>query len=109
MNRVTVDLSYRQVVPVQIAVQGMITCVHGRIWITELGRADVVLEAGATYRIHSGAAVIQALRGARVVLSKPPQVSASPMETIKTWLRLAVAGINAVTHASAASLCDYEK
>lgn len=71
MNRATVDLCYRQVMPVQNATQATITCLRGRIWVTELRGEDIVLEEGASCQISGGEAVIQALRDARVLVRKP--------------------------------------
>src|SRR5688572_1917319 len=71
VNRVIVDLCYRQVIPLQNATHAMITCLHGRIWVTELRGEDIVLEEGATCQISSGEAVIQGLRDARFLVRKP--------------------------------------
>lgn len=84
MNRVIVDLCYRQVMPVQNAPRAMIHCLQGRIWVTELRGEDIVLEEGATYQISGGEVVIQALRDASVLVCKPsPEASAGIRRSLK--------------------------
>jgi hypothetical protein len=73
-NRVVLELEYRSVVPLTHALGTRISCLTGRIWITQHGnRDDIVLEAGEAGQIsHAGLALVQALRPARVALHAPP-------------------------------------
>lgn len=69
-KRVVLELEYRGLVPLTDALGTRIHCLGGRIWITQDGsRDDIVLEAGEAGEIsHTGLAVVQALRPARVAL-----------------------------------------
>jgi Protein of unknown function (DUF2917) len=72
MKRVVIELEYRGIVPVKDAMGTRIDCLRGRIWITERGTDDVVLEAGQSYEVsRGGVAVVQALREALVALRAP--------------------------------------
>jgi hypothetical protein len=72
-KRVVLELEYRGLVPLTDALGTRISCLTGRIWITQHGsRDDIVLEAGESGEIsHPGLAVVQALRAARVALQAP--------------------------------------
>lgn len=72
-KRVVLELEYRGLVPLADALGTRISCLTGRIWITQHGsRDDIVLEAGGSDELsHPGLAVVQALRPARVALQTP--------------------------------------
>jgi hypothetical protein len=72
-NRVVLELEYRGLVPLTDALGTRISCLTGRIWVTQHGsRDDIVLEAGESDEIsHPGLAVVQALRPARVAVQAP--------------------------------------
>ena len=93
MNRVVIELEYRQVVPVEHAMGTRIDCLRGRVWITERDcTQDIVLEAGQSHEIsRSGAAVVQALRDALVALRAPtvPQAAAGTPQWPADDLRFA--------------------
>jgi hypothetical protein len=59
-----IELEYRRVIPMHVAVGARIDCLSGRIWITEeRSTDDIVLEAGESFDITcAGVAVVQALR-----------------------------------------------
>src|SRR5438552_2643960 len=69
-ERAVIELEYRGVLPMHIAVGARIDCLGGRIWITEEGGTDdIVLEAGESFDVaRAGVAVVQALSTARFAL-----------------------------------------
>jgi hypothetical protein len=93
-KRVVIELEYRAFVPLTDALGTRISCLSGRIWITQHGsRDDIVLEAGESGEIsHPGLAMVQALRTARVALqaSAAPRVPAGLAPRLRQlWGRLA--------------------
>jgi Protein of unknown function (DUF2917) len=73
MERVVIELAYREIVPVENAVGTRVDCLSGRIWITEQGCTDdIVLEAGESFELaRGGVAVVQALREGFVAFRAP--------------------------------------
>ena len=87
-ERAVIEIEYREVIPVHVAVGARIDCLGGRIWITEEGGIDdIVLEAGESFDIAcAGVAVVQALRRAVFVLRVP----AVPQPTARLAAQVAV-------------------
>ena len=85
MNRMVMELRYRDLMSIQDAAAAQIYCLGGRVWLTELGRGDVVLQAGDSYQLsRGGEAVVQALRDASVAVCKPiPQRRAGLVARIR--------------------------
>ena len=72
MKRMVMELRYRDLMSIQDAAAAKIYCLSGRIWLTELGRGDVVLHGGDSYQVSQGGeVVVQALRDASVAVCKP--------------------------------------
>jgi hypothetical protein len=71
-KRVVIELAYRGIVPVADPLGTRITCLDGRLWITEhRSNDDVVLVAGQWFEFaRPGVAVVQALSGARFALEE---------------------------------------
>ena len=103
MRRMVIELEYRGIVAVEDAMGARIDCLRGRIWITERGCDDIVLEAGQSYDIsRGGLAVVQALREALVALRAPtmPQAGAGLAAQVewlwRPWAARAVGGRPAI-------------
>jgi hypothetical protein len=69
MKQMVIELDQRGIASVEAARGARIDCLCGRIWITEhRSPGDIVLEAGESYELSRGVAVVQALREAHVAL-----------------------------------------
>jgi len=69
-HQLVVVLQRREVLAVQVGAGLRVSCLDGRLWITQQHRTDdIVLEAGGEVELsHAGQAVLQALGAARIAL-----------------------------------------
>lgn len=90
-HQLIVALLRREVLVVQVDERLRVSCLLGRLWITQHHHGDdIVLEAGASIELsHKGQAVVQALSPARLALKQTGAGFISGLETNRSgpWPR----------------------
>jgi len=87
MMRTVIELDYRTVVPLENAKGAKVSCLRGRVWISEWGRRDdIVLDSGQSYVIAGGGVtLVQALRKALVALPAARLVDSPGGERLRRY------------------------